>query len=85
MHHKAHDAPRSGEKKMIYKTVTEEDGSKNATTFRPADLHDDQNGADTCPRILCTTAGGVSAETRIASYMCRKLWKTTRGMIARNG
>jgi hypothetical protein len=47
MHHKAHDAPRSGEKKMIYKTVTEEDGSKNATTFRPADLHDDQNGADT--------------------------------------
>jgi hypothetical protein len=35
-----------GQKKMIYRTVTEEDGSKNTTTFRPADLHDDQNGPD---------------------------------------
>jgi hypothetical protein len=31
---------------MIYRTVTEEDGSKNTETFRPADLHDDQNGTD---------------------------------------
>jgi hypothetical protein len=35
-----------GQKKTIYRTVTEEDGSKNTTTFRPADLHDDQYGAD---------------------------------------
>jgi hypothetical protein len=35
-----------GQKKMIYRTVTEEDGSKNTTTFTPVDLHDDQNGAD---------------------------------------
>jgi len=49
IHHTAHDAPRSGEKKMIYRTVTEEDGSKNTMTFRPADLHDNQNGADSSP------------------------------------
>jgi hypothetical protein len=43
-----------GQKKMIYRTVTEEDGSKNTTTFRPADLHDDQNGPDTTSFIAIT-------------------------------
>ena len=60
-----------GQKKMIYKTVTEEDGLKNTTTFRPADLHDNQNGADTLgftllgARVCCSTSSPVFHVERV--------------------
>jgi hypothetical protein len=57
-----------GQKKMIYRTVTEEDGSKNTTTLRPADLHDDQNGPDTSDR----------ESSDYAPFLRRNTWQPER-------
>jgi hypothetical protein len=59
-----------GQKKMIYRTVTEEDGSKNTTTLRPADLHDDQNGPDIYlrrPFGSCHFGGRLAFDTALFS------------------
>jgi hypothetical protein len=69
---------------MIYKTVTEEDGSKNATTFRPADLHDDQNGADTpgggvaiswAARCAARPSAGGSHQRSYTEERTRAFWR----------